>query len=61
MIPSLRAVLGAERLKMTKARLDGLYPVLLGSMVFLLLGIALEQAAPVPLVDFRGLYYPRDA
>ena len=58
MIPSLRAVLGAERLKMTKARLDGLYPVLLGSMVFLLLGIALEQAAPVPLVDFRGLYYP---
>ena len=43
---------------MTKARLDGLYPVLLGSLVFLLLGIALEQAAPVPLVDFRGLYYP---
>jgi hypothetical protein len=42
---------------MTKARLDGLYLFLLGSVVFLLFGIALENSAPAPLADFRGLYY----
>jgi hypothetical protein len=43
---------------MTRARLDGLYFLLLGSLVFLLLGIALLPAARAPLTDFRGLYYP---
>ena len=43
---------------MTKARLDGLYLLLLGSAVFLLFGVALENSAPAPLADFRGLYYP---
>jgi len=38
---------------MTKARLDGLYLLLLGSVAFILLGTALENAAPAPLVDFR--------
>ncbi|MGA9672944.1 MAG: glycosyltransferase family 87 protein [Terracidiphilus sp.] len=43
---------------MTKARLDGLYLVLLGSLVFILLGVVMENAASSPLADFRGLYYP---
>jgi hypothetical protein len=43
---------------MTRARLDGLYLLLLGSAVFVLLGVALENASPVAMVDFRGLYYP---
>ena len=43
---------------MTKARLDGLYLVLLGSVAFLLLGVALERSAPAPLADFKALYYP---
>jgi hypothetical protein len=47
-----------KRLKMTRARLDGLYLLLLGSLVFLLLGVAMENAAPAPLADFKALYYP---
>lgn len=43
---------------MTKARLDGLYLFLLGSVVFLFFGLALEHGNPAPLADFRGLYYP---
>jgi hypothetical protein len=46
------------KLKMTRARLDGLYLLLIGSLTFLLLGIVLENAAPVSMVDFAGLYYP---
>jgi hypothetical protein len=42
---------------MTKARLDGLYLLLLGSAVFLLLGVALEIAAPAPMADFKSVYY----
>ncbi len=42
---------------MTKARRDGLYFVLLGCAIFLLVGTALEQAAPVKTVDFRVIYY----
>jgi hypothetical protein len=43
---------------MTKARLDGLYLLLLGALVFILLGVVMENAASSPLADFRGLYYP---
>jgi hypothetical protein len=43
---------------MTKARLDSLYLLLIGSLTFLLLGIALESSAPSPLADFRALSYP---
>ncbi len=43
---------------MTKARLDGLYIFLFGSVLFVLLGVGLEHAAPTSLTDFRGLYYP---
>src|ERR1035437_8926162 len=43
---------------MTNARRDGLYLLLLGSLTFILLGTAFENAANAPFVDFRGLYYP---
>jgi len=43
---------------MTRAKLDGLCLLLLGSVVFLLLGFVLERAAPARLVDFRMMYYP---
>jgi hypothetical protein len=46
------------KLNMTKARLDGLYFFWFGSVLFLLLGAGLENAAPTSLTDFRGLYYP---
>jgi hypothetical protein len=47
-----------ERLKMTNARRDGLYLLLLGSLVFLLLGTVLARTAPAAMVDFKVLYYP---
>jgi len=40
------------------ARRDGLMLLLLGSVVFVLLGLALESASHEPLVDFRVMYYP---
>jgi hypothetical protein len=43
---------------MTKAHLDGLRLLLLGSAVFLLLGTVLANTSPVAMGDFRGLYYP---
>jgi len=43
---------------MTKARLDGLYLLLLGSVAFVLLGIVMENAAKSPLADFKAIYYP---
>ncbi len=42
---------------MTKARRDGLYLVLLGCAMFVLIGSALENAVPVTSVDFRVVYY----
>ena len=42
---------------MTKARLDGLYMLLLGSVVFILLGGVLEKVAPAPMSDFKAVYY----
>ncbi len=43
---------------MTRARLDVLYLLLLGSVAFILLGAALESAAKSPLADFKAIYYP---
>jgi len=43
---------------MTRARRDGLYLLLLGCAVFILLGAVLEHASPAPMVDFRVVYYP---
>jgi hypothetical protein len=42
---------------MTKAQLDGLYLLLLGSVVFILLGGVLENVAPAPMSDFKAVYY----
>jgi hypothetical protein len=42
---------------MTKARLDGLYLLLLGATVFVLLGTTLEHSAPAPMSDFKAVYY----
>ena len=42
---------------MIKARTDGLYLMILGTAIFLLLGFALENAAPVSTADFRLMYY----
>ena len=43
---------------MTRARLDGLYFLLIGCAVFLLLGAALRTGAHAPMLDFRAVYYP---
>jgi hypothetical protein len=43
---------------MTRTRLDGLYLLVLGSLVFLGLGFALVNAQPNSLADFKALYYP---
>jgi hypothetical protein len=43
---------------MTRARRDGLYLLLLGSLIFILLGAALIKGAQAPMLDFRALYYP---
>jgi hypothetical protein len=42
---------------MTRARLDGLYLLLLGSVVFLLLGTVLVNTSAVPMVDFKAIYF----
>lgn len=43
---------------MTNARRDGLLLLILGSIVFILLGVVLEKSAPSQSVDFRVMYYP---
>jgi hypothetical protein len=43
---------------MTKGRLDGLYMLLLGCVVFVLLGVATEIGSHVAVTDFKVLYYP---
>jgi hypothetical protein len=43
---------------MTRARLDGLYLMLIGSLTFIFLGIALANTTHSSLGDFKGLYYP---
>lgn len=43
---------------MTRARLDGLYLLVLGSLALILLGAAMETGARAPMLDFRALYYP---
>ncbi len=44
--------------KMTKARLDGLYLLLLGCVAFIFLGILAENVNAASMVDFRAIYYP---
>jgi hypothetical protein len=42
-------------------RRDGLVLLLLGGMIFVFLGLALEHASREPMVDFRVVYYPARA
>ena len=49
---------GRAEQKVTNARRDGLLLMLLGSIVFVLLGVALEGDVPSRNVDFRVVYYP---
>jgi hypothetical protein len=42
---------------MTRARLDGLRLLLLGSLLFILLGTFLESVSPVSMMDFKAVYY----
>jgi hypothetical protein len=41
-----------------KERRDSLYFLLMGCIVFLLLGIGMESVSSTPMVDFKVLYYP---
>jgi hypothetical protein len=43
---------------MTKARLDGLYLLLLGALVFILAAVVLASTSAKAPVDFRVVYYP---
>ena len=45
-------------MKMTRARLDGLYCLLFGSIVFIVLGVALVCSSKDPVVDFGVVYDP---
>lgn len=42
---------------MTKARMDGLLLLLLGSAIFVLSGVAMEYIATGSMQDFKGVYY----
>lgn len=42
---------------MTRARLDGFLLLLLGSALFVLVGFVRERLSPLPLTDFKALYY----
>ncbi|MGO8758979.1 MAG: glycosyltransferase family 87 protein [Terracidiphilus sp.] len=44
--------------RMTGARRDGLILLMLGALVFVLLGVALESSSPVAMVDFGVVYFP---
>jgi hypothetical protein len=52
------APLEKDDAKAGKARRDGLLLLLLGAVVFVLFGVALENSATAPAADFRALYYP---
>lgn len=43
--------------RMTRARRDGLYLVILGALVFVIMGFALEKAVAVSTADFRVVYF----
>lgn len=43
---------------MTKAKADGVLLLILGSLVFVLLGSVLESASPATMGDFKVMYFP---
>jgi hypothetical protein len=42
---------------MTRARLDGLWLLFIGSAVFVVLGFSWERFTPASMVDFKGIYF----
>lgn len=42
---------------MSNEHRDGLYLVLVGSLIFILLGAVFERGAPAPLADFKTIYF----
>ena len=42
---------------MTREHKDGLYLVLLGAAIFLLIGLIVQMAAPVKSIDYRAVYF----
>ncbi len=42
---------------MTKARRDGLYLIMLGTLMLLFLSVALEYSSPMSMIDFKGPYF----
>lgn len=49
------------RSSMSNEQRDGLYLVLMGSLVFILMGTVLQRAVPAPLADFGTIYFPSKA
>jgi hypothetical protein len=47
-----------EKRIMTRARLDSLYLLLFGSLVFVVLGLAMENLSKTPMLDFAVVYNP---
>jgi hypothetical protein len=43
---------------MSNAQRDGMYLMLIGTLVFVLLGIGLTNATPAPMADFKAVYFP---
>jgi hypothetical protein len=43
---------------MSNAQRDGLYLMLIGTLIFVLLGIGLTNAAHAPMTDFKAVYFP---
>ena len=50
-------MLTVNKAKMIRARFDGLLFFLIGSVLFVWVGTALERASYLPMTDFKGLYY----
>jgi hypothetical protein len=46
---------------MSNAQRDGLYLMLIGTVIFVLLGIGLTNATPAPMADFKAVYFPARA
>jgi hypothetical protein len=54
---NVRQIEGREKYRMTRARLDGLYLLVLGSLLFVLVGSFMESSGPGSMADFKGVYY----
>lgn len=46
---------------MSNAQRDGMYLMLIGTLIYILLGMELTHAAPSPMADFKAVYFPARA